>query len=135
MTWLDSLHMELENIDGKLIEPTGEVQPNEHAVGTADTDVRKLYGLAMQWDKTAMETLVAARYVNSRADQESAAETASVLHKKSQILMDIFWASLKDSFDLWQKPSIGVRAGWKVVWSEPEVPNLGDVLGRLFGNL
>jgi hypothetical protein len=133
-TWLDIIKMELENLDLEgLLEPTTEVGAKDHVVGEADTDLKRLYGLAMQWDKTAIESLVAARYVNNREHQEHHVEKATELHKKSELLMEIFWASIKDSFDLWQKPSVGIRKGWKVVWSEPEVPPIIGILGELFG--
>lgn len=132
-TFLDTVRIELENTDGRLIEPTAEVGKKDHVVGVADEDIRKLYGLAMQWDKVAMETAIAARYVNNRADQEQSAERALMLHKKSELLMDLFWASLKDAFDLWQKPSVGIREGWKIVWSEPEVPPIIGLLGKMLG--
>jgi len=133
-TWLDIVKMELENLDSKvLLEPTSEVQPKDHVVGEADPDLKRVYGLAMQWEKTAIEMVVAVRYVNNRANQEQTIHKADELKKKSEILMDIFWTSLKDSFDLWQRPSVGIRKGWKVVWTEPEVPPIISILGELFG--
>jgi hypothetical protein len=132
MTWLNDLQLELENLDGKPFEPNNEVKKDEHVVGIADPDVRKLYSLAMQWQKSSMETAVAARFINKRNEQEESFETAAILQKKSELLMEIFWVSLKEAFNLWDKSSIGVREGWKVVWSEPEMPQIGDILGGLF---
>ncbi|MEK7083606.1 MAG: hypothetical protein AAB932_00030 [Patescibacteria group bacterium] len=41
--------------------------------------------------------------------------------------MDAFWIAVKDAHGLWDKPCIGIRAGWKIVWSEelsnPELSN------------
>jgi DNA-binding transcriptional regulator/RsmH inhibitor MraZ len=116
-----------------LVEPNAEISEKDHLVGEADVDLRKLYSLAISWEKTAIETLVAARYINSKTDQEQRMEKANELRKKSEIMMEIFWISLKDSFDLWQKQSIGIRKNWKVVWSEPEVPPILGILGDLFG--
>ena len=118
---------------GSSIEPSNEVEKDEHVVGTADADVQKLYGLAMQWQKTSMETAVAARFINRRKEAEANLETAAILQKKSELVLEIFWLSLKETFDLWGKPSIGIREGWKVVWSEPAPPQIGDILGGLFG--
>lgn len=133
-TWLDIVRMELENLDPKFLpEPTTEVGSRDHVVGEADTDLKRLYALAMQWDKAAIESLVAARYINNREDQEHLVEKAAEIRRKSELLMEIFWVSLKDYFDLWRKPSVGIRKGWKVVWSEPEVPPIIGILDELFG--
>ncbi|MBI2065802.1 MAG: hypothetical protein HYT68_01905 [Candidatus Zambryskibacteria bacterium] len=133
-TLLDMVRIELENTDFKhAIEPNAEVGPQDHKVGTADLEVRKLYSLGMQWDKVARETLLAARYISDKNRQREMITRATEFHEKSDILLSIFWASLKDTFGLWGKPSIGIRSGWHVVWSESEIPPILGILGDLFG--
>ena len=133
-TLLDMVRMELENLSFEgTIEPNAELEPKDHVVGRADMEVRKLYSLAMQWDKVANETMLAARYLSDRAKQQEAVAKAVELHAKKEILLNIFWASLKDAFGLWDKPSVGIRRGWQVVWSEFEIPPILGILGDLFG--
>lgn len=131
-TLLDMVRIELENMSSNTaLEPTGEIEPRDHRVGNADPEVRKLYSLGMQWDKAANETMLAARYISDKAKQRDAAVKATELHAKSEILLDIFWASLKDAFGLWDKHQIGIRRGWVVVWSESEIPPILGILGNL----
>ena len=133
-TLLDMVRIELENMDFKhAIEPNREVGPKDHKVGKADPEVRKLYSLGMQWDKAAHETMLAARYLSDKTKQQEAIAKAEELHEKSEILLNIFWASLKDSFSLWGKPKIGIRTGWYVVWSEDDIPSILGILGDLLG--
>jgi len=135
-TWLDIVKMELEMLSPEgQTEPHNEVGLKDHVVGEAEPEVRKLYQLALRWERTAIESLVAARYINDRRRQEQDVERASMLRKKSEMLMDIFWTSLKDHYDLWGKSEIGIRKGWKVVWSEVEVPPIIDALRNFFGDI
>ena len=134
-TLLDMVRIELENLaPDQMFEPTGEALPTEHRVGQAAPDARKLYRLGMQWDKAANETALAARYLSDPNRQRETIVKAMELHNKSQILLNIFWASLRDAFDLWDKPNVGIRRGWQVVWIESDVPSILDILGHLFGD-
>lgn len=130
-TWLDMVSMEIKNMDpDKLIEPGGEVTSKDHVVGEMDDDHKRFYSLAMQWEKAALEIALAGHYgnVNERAQ---AMRKAYQLRKKAEVLLENFWLSLNDTFDLWDKPSSGVRRGWKVVWSEPSAPSIFDILENM----
>ncbi len=138
MTWLSLIKIELENLD--LQDPKFRgLEPNtrldtarDQIVGDAADDIRKLYVLALHWDKTACETATAARYL-AREDQPEQLRKVAELQRKSEILMDILWVSLKDSFGLWDKPAVGLRKGWKIVWYEQEGLPIADILGGLLG--
>ena len=38
--------------------------------------------------------------------------------KKSEVVSTMMLVSIRDQYDLWDKPEVGVRKGWQVVWSE-----------------
>ena len=134
-TLLDMVRIELENLSpDQTFEPTNDIEPDrEHQVGVADREVRKLYSLGMQYDKAANETALAARYLNDKTRKREAIVRVIELEAKSKILLDIFWASLKDAFGLWDKPVVGIRRGWQVVWSESGIPPILGILGDILG--
>lgn len=133
-TWLDEIRMEIENMDpASIIEPPAEVnREHDHIVCEAEDSLRKLYTLTMQLEKEANMMLVNARFSGNIANMLEAAENAQRLMRKVDALREIFWISLKDSYDLWDKPTVGVRKGWKVVWNNSDnISSIGDILGQL----
>jgi hypothetical protein len=63
---------------------------------------------------------VAAQHAKTKENFEYHAKKASEWHRKHEILMESFWVSIRDSFDLWDKSSVGIRKDWKVVWCDEE---------------
>jgi hypothetical protein len=123
-TLLDTIGEQLKNFNlDDLIEPETEVNSKDHVVGEMNADLKRLFGLARQWGEAANEVLGKTGYLFHQEHIEHHIEKALELREKSGLLTEIFWASVKESFGLWQKPSIGLRKGWKVVWSEPETPS------------
>lgn len=118
--WLDVVNEDLNKliIDG-LPEPITEIGEEDYLVGEANTDQRKLFHLASQYDRIATMSLLEARYV-SEEERESLTKKATEFYKKSELILEIFWVSVKDSFNLWGEPSVGIRKGWKIVRSESE---------------
>lgn len=58
------------------------------------------------------------------------------LNKLIEIVNDIFWFEIRKDFNLWTKPLIAVRKGWKIVWRKatedtPEITKLLQVLASL----
>jgi len=135
-TWLDIVTAELELATvepGDPMEPSGEVGQHDHEVGQANETQRRLYIISVRWKKEAMQCVVDSNFAKSEEEMERLALKAVELKEKSGILLDIFWASLKDEFKLWDRFSIGLRDGWTVVWSEVEIPPILGILGELFG--
>ncbi len=134
-TWLDTVKMEMENMESShLMEPPSEVDSHDHVVGEAEPELRKIYSLAMQWQKTAMELVVSARFTNDSVTREQRLKRAEQLNQKSGVLMKVFWLSIRDAHDLWDKDSVGIRKEWKVVWSESnEIPPFLGLLGGILG--
>lgn len=133
-TWLETIQKELETMDPKsMLEPNADVELNEHIVGQADDSLRRLYALFLRFAKTAKESAVAAEFVNESERQEHYLEQAGIHTARASALREIFWISLKDAFDLWQKPNVGIRRGWKVVWFESKRSPIVGLLGGFLG--
>lgn len=131
-TFFDELTMELQMGTKKVTEPTEEVGESEKQVGEVDRDFQKLYNLAMKWRRAAMENEISARFAESSTERKRYALKAAELGKKSDIVMEIFWASLGDAYKLWEYPVLGIRKGWKVVSvNQPDIPLLMNILDDL----
>jgi len=130
LTWLYSIRLELENMgNDQLIEPPGDMQPDDNLVDQAGLEIRKLYTLSMLLEKAAAEAQIAARYDPDSQKRSQSEEKIYELTQKAKVVRDIFWITLRDEYGLWSKDSIGVRKGWQVVWNEDRGPTLGDFLG------
>lgn len=125
-TWLDVVKIKFENELGSLDpnnlhEPNGQVKINDHVVGEiADADLKRLLNLIMVLEKSANQNLLEAHYAKNKLDQDLFFYNATELVNKADFLSEIFWASIKDSFDLWRKPQVAIRRDWKVVWQESD---------------
>ena len=128
--------MELDALTtDNLIEPDDEVRINDHVVGCADgdVDIKKLYTIAIRLIREAEQAALDARWAKGKTAKEEALKRATELGNKAKIVMGIFWASVHDSFDLWGKPSIGIRENWQVVWTDEDTslpPFLKGLLGE-----
>ena len=136
IAWLELLKLEVGSIlEDEFIEPDIELDEEfDHPVGEADEDLRRLFTKWRQLIEAADRTAVDARYArNEQARQEVAAQ-ARELFTKAQIVKELFWTCVKDSFDLWTKSAVGIRKGWIVVWSEEEESSITGLLRRSFGD-
>lgn len=131
--FLESMLTELKSVNN-LMEPTGEIESDDHVVGEIDDDLKRMYVLARQWERMALENFLSARYASDNSMRESYMYRASELKEKNDLLMKMFWISIRDSFHLWGKSNIGIRKGWVAVWSNPSPPNIQQILGFLGGN-
>jgi len=130
--WMDLVKIEMENLAAdQLIEPDALIEGGDHVVGELDMAMRRLYTLGLLYVKETVDTtghLVVAQS-NARTELES---RAIEYQRKAELLRGLFWLSLNDQFELWTRPSVGVRRGWKVVWSDVE-KRPGVLLRDLFG--
>lgn len=118
--WFNNLEIETRNWRLVGLEPFGDVKENDHVVGETDDELKRLYELAIQYEKSGFESFLAAQHAKTKENFEYHAKKAMEFHKKHEILIADFWISIRDSFDLWIKSSVGIRKGWKVVWSDEE---------------
>jgi len=134
MSWLKILSIELSSIDAKeFIEPNTEVDlRSDVVVGDADDELKRVYALTEKLQEAAARYSIDARFSKDNRLRSDAEKKAYELRKKVEILMEIFWITLKDKFDLWDKNSVGIRKGWKVVYSKENLPRTFlDILKNL----
>ncbi|MBI4149273.1 hypothetical protein HY491_02400 [Candidatus Woesearchaeota archaeon] len=120
-TWLDVITTELSSIEpGAVAEPESELKQGDIVVGDVPDDLKQFFGLSKRWMMKAEqeEDVATAQRASNPEQTNQHIEEATKLWKKAKTLREIFWISIKDAFSLWGKESIGVRKGWKVVWSE-----------------
>lgn len=117
--WSDGIAKQLEGVDMKsVIEPPVELKPIDHIVGEANPELRQLWGLVQQLERRASEALIPARYDPSEEKRELYIAKAREYRVKAALVLEIFWATIKDTYDLWDKCEVGIRQGWKIVWSD-----------------
>ena len=139
MSWLDKLQDTLVDIDNKaFVAPDAEVSMGDNVVGVASEEARKIYTLAMRMRRKALsltgEIMQKIAEFDERLPEKLVRDLGSRLFQlraEEQLLMDIFWMSLKDEFNLWKRMSVGIRKGWKVVWNDTPCPH--DILDTFFG--
>lgn len=129
-TWFDSIKAELEKLgEGDLIEPMMEVGERDHVIGeVSDTDIKRLYALSLIRGQAASVAFSTARQLGMD-EGEAFMRKAARLEAESRLMMGAFWITVSKAFGLLGKPSIGVRKGWKVVWTETdttEIPEASD---------
>ncbi|MBI4415232.1 MAG: hypothetical protein HY566_03260 [Candidatus Kerfeldbacteria bacterium] len=134
-SWLDALQKEIQEelSSSHMMEPNTDIAPEDHIVGEIADDLKGMYSLALRLQKTALDAHTASHYETNKEHQEAQNEQAQRLAKKSELLLEIFWISIKEQYDLWGKPSVGVRRGWKAVWSEPTTPPVIELFKKIFG--
>ena len=115
-----------------LMAPVAEIEENEKLVGEANLELKKLFTLWRSWERTATEIALRGRYAKTEEEMREALSAASVLYKKSELIRDIFWASVREAFGLWDKDVVGIRQGWKIAWSESD-DSLPPFFRQLFG--
>lgn len=129
--WLKSIQAELERVTGEdAVEPDYEGCRHDHVVGIADQSLRKLYYLFLQNKKQSQEAAASVLLLSDK-EREAKLQEAAMYDTQADVLRDVFWVSCRHSFpELWDKPHIGIRKGWKVVWTEHGHQGL-EVLGAL----
>ncbi len=137
-TWLDIVRMEVENMDPCTVrDPTGqEVNPacDTFLATIEDVDLQKLYTVAIQWKRTAIELMVKLPFETDPEEAMRLKNEVEQLMRKSDVIQQVVWISIRDTYDLWNKGSIHFCKGWKIVECNADSgPNIRDILGGLFG--
>lgn len=111
-TFVKLLPLELTALtEEELIEPQQKVTKRDRVVGEMDDELKRLWTLFQQYSKKSDIARVEAEYGGNTGEAQS-------LAMRTHAVEAIFWIAVHDKFELWEKPSVGVRAGWKVVWHE-----------------
>jgi len=128
VSFLETLRLELENVNlTESPDPPFPVETGDHVVGIASEEHKKLYAVWQNYERAGMETGIQARYARGEEERTQAIRRASSLSMKANLIRDLFWISLRDSFDQWGR-DIAIKAEWKVVWTETKPPSLLDLL-------
>lgn len=126
LKWLTSIELEIRELeDGK--QPEELVQPQDHVAGVMDESLQQLWQLARRYTELAEREQLECKHAG--ADTK---EGHHIAHTRftyySEVLVKIFWVEIHERFELWGKHSIGIREGWKVVWSDESGSSLLDML-------
>ncbi len=124
-----SLRERLERINPlDFHEPDMVISPKDHTVGPMTDTMIRLFTLYRQTAKEEAEVLVQLRFGRTNSSEKDAIEAkAHELHSKAEVLKRLFWAEVKEAYSLWGKDSIGVRAGYVVVWSDESADQAGEL--------
>ncbi len=129
MTWLNKIQAELEAVtetEENSVEPEYCVRTNDHIIGTANSQLRKLYYLYQKSVAEEQTAKIATKEKSiSRKEYLSRINEVNKLLVIREALGVIFWASCINDFpELIGRQLIGIRHGWRVVWCEDEVPRM-----------
>ncbi len=131
--WIDGISKQLDNlVEAEFFEPPTELKQGDQVVGIAGEQLRRIYTLMLLLQRRALEADIEAKFSNDKIREESELK-AMRFAENAEVLTRIMWISVKEEFNLWNKPRVGLRTGWKVVWGEEDTPSISDVLGGLFG--
>lgn len=111
-----------------LIEPEYPIEEGETIMGKMTEKQIKLYTIATKMKKAAAEAAIEAKFGRDNKLRGEAAKRTIEAKAKADIIMNIMWADIKDTCDLWEYPSIGIRQGYKVTANKSEPPSFLDFL-------
>lgn len=119
MNYLDRIRAEIDSMAVKgVVEPGFEVGPSDHIVGEVSDDLKKVLRLIRNEYEEALNLSEQAQTTLIEEQSQILLARAAMAQRKSEFLTELFHLSLQEEFGLWGK-LVGIRKGWKVVWSEP----------------
>jgi hypothetical protein len=143
--WIESILAEFKSVPVTVegdAEPDEEQGSKEHVVGIADSGLRRAFCLVSEYRRRTMRAAADTEVGNAKAREEKKNE-AAWFYAQAGLLSEIFWLSCRAAFpELRDKASIGIRKGWKVIWSEADesrakisgvVIGVGDLANALRG--
>ncbi len=138
--WLEKVLEESRALTAKDLdsyEPKRKVLPDENVAGFVSEDLKKIFFLAKNYGKHAGVLFEEIKALIIKAVTEQKVEEHEAIKKKisefraqdeqTQAISKIFWDCLHDEFSLWDKPMVGIREGWQVVWSNHEI-NVPEII-------
>lgn len=125
-TFLKLFSLELNLLEkDDFFEPEAELRPDDQIVGDLSEEFIRLYTMWRLTEKRMDEKMMEAKFGRlSEGQIKDALSRAKELSIKADFFRELFWIELKDEYHLWDKPSIGVRRGRKVVWYEEKGPTI-----------
>jgi len=131
-TFLKLLPLTLKDLEEKdFIEPGVERKEDENYVGVMSDDLRKLWTYWQILAREGMKETAEVAFGGSNSDEHMG--KLGELKEKSDLIRKLFWIAIRDEFGLWIKPSVAVRKGWEIVWTEEEESPYSGLLDFLRG--
>lgn len=121
MSWIVEVHARMNALRAEEYPaPPIPVASGEHVVGELPDHLRRLWVLRILAINTAE---LARRTFISRGSPGTDVAKVERIVREARLLDEMFWYSCNVEFpELFSKRSIGIRAGWLVVWSEVPAP-------------
>ncbi|MCX6808518.1 MAG: hypothetical protein NTW50_02530 [Candidatus Berkelbacteria bacterium] len=111
-----------------------EINPEDEGVGFANPGSRQIFILSQRLAVESESLKINAKYT---ADQTLGRHFVAEATKKERIsdaLSKVFWVELQNQFNLWGKPSVGVRKNWLVTTCDHLAEGgPGDFIRRMLG--
>lgn len=108
---------------GRFIEPRAVLRPGEPVVGECTEFQKKLWTVHQQQLRHVEELKIEMHYGYQKPTPEMQ-NFLKQAEQRQELLIGLFWESVKARFNLWDQQFIGVREGFKVV-KMPETPPHG----------
>lgn len=128
-TFIKMIPLELDEIK-EYREPGMALEGTDHIIGDMSDTLKKLWTLWKQVQYSAAELGIKLQCGEQDISQAKICE----MEAKSEVLRALFWIAVADEFDVWDKGHLGVRQGYKVVWSDkPPEGMLPPFFRQIFG--
>ena len=119
MSYRKELCDELDNIGpGQLVEPSGEIGPNDNIAGLASVEIKKICTLRANTAKAGRELVKRMILSNNFEEAAKLREEITRIEQKCDLLDSLLWLTVRDEFKLWGKRSVGIKKGFVVVWTD-----------------
>ncbi len=128
-TFIKLLPLEMADIK-TYSEPHQKITPNDNIVGDMSDDLKKLLTITILSGRKFAEMQVERKFGNLENDENWEGKFREA-QEKTELLTKIFWVAVRDEFSMWDKGSIGVRKGFKVVWLDESSGSFMDFLNNL----
>lgn len=110
----------------------------EHVAGELPLELKALFVAIKELsDQARTAALLSLHYaqIGDMKNGEAALAFASVADKRHDAVNNVFFVSVRDYFDLWDKATIYLRFGYTVTWSDEEdvsdgIPVQAIILGK-----
>lgn len=113
----------------KYVEPTNEVEEKDKVVGEANEYIKKIFtSLNFFHDKYA-------EICQTLKEHPENIKQVNFLIKSIELLRILLWTEINMTYELWDRPNIGIRKGWKIIEYTEEINPIDKFLKKMFGSL
>jgi len=145
--YLKDLLLKIEAVDPSngVPEPEREVKGDEKVVGVMPDKLKRIYAvfcascddMRERCDRVhdRLEEMTTKSPAEAKPEDLEIARSHTIAHKRHELLADIFWQAVDETFAeqlVLSKETVGIRKGWQVVTAPPRNSRRG-VIGFLLG--